>query len=54
MEEVWSKASDRTQSSSFGFFPLSQAGPSVSCQASQLDCIYNIFRRTWHNPLLQY
>ena len=38
-EEIWSKASERIQSSTFGFFTSLQACPSVSCQADQLDCI---------------
>ena len=41
-EEIWSKASERIQSSTFGFFTSLQAFPSVSCQADQLDCIQHM------------
>ena len=41
-EEIWSKASERIQSSTFGFFTSLQAFPSASCQADQLDCIQHM------------
>ena len=54
MEEIWSKASAWIQSSRLGFFTSLQSGSSVSCQARQLDCIYDICEVNHYSQLLQY